>query len=284
MQPSLFMHVALPPRYEAARECLTVNCAGRVQIRKQDFVSEKVEKQQNALWENVKVIVQALVLAMVIRTVLFQPFTIPSGSMMPTLLVGDYIFVNKFAYGYSKYSLPFSPNIFSGRIFASEPKRGDVVVFRFPPNPDVDYIKRLVGLPGDHIQYKDDLLYINGKAVPRAADGSFNSDYKLDPGQDVPVFRETFDNGKTFDTLDQSPVSRGDNTQEFIVPPGHYFMMGDNRDNSLDSRFDVGYVPAENLVGRASVIFFSLGNDTSFREIWKWPNNMRWSRIFKVVQ
>jgi signal peptidase I len=247
-------------------------------------VSEKVEKQQNALWENVKVIVQALVLAMVIRTVLFQPFTIPSGSMMPTLLVGDYIFVNKFAYGYSKYSLPFSPNIFSGRIFASEPKRGDVVVFRFPPNPEIDYIKRLVGLPGDHIQYKDDLLYINGKAVPRAADGSFTSDYKSDPGQDVPVFRETFDNGKTFDTLDESPVSRGDNTQEFIVPEGHYFMMGDNRDNSLDSRFDVGYVPAENLVGRASVIFFSLGNDTSFREIWKWPSNMRWNRIFKVVQ
>ncbi len=247
-------------------------------------MSEKAVKQQNALWENVKVIVQALLLAMVIRTVLFQPFTIPSGSMMPTLLVGDYIFVNKFAYGYSKYSLPFSPNLFSGRIFASEPKRGDVVVFRFPPNPEVDYIKRLVGLPGDHIQVKDDLLYINGQAVPRAPDGSFTSDYKLDPGEDVPVYRETFDNGKTFDTLDQSPNSRGDNTQEFVVPPGHYFMMGDNRDNSLDSRFDVGYVPAENLVGRASVIFFSLGNDTSFREIWKWPSNMRWNRIFKVVQ
>jgi signal peptidase I len=216
--------------------------------------------------------------------VLFQPFTIPSGSMMPTLLVGDYIFVNKFAYGYSKYSLPFSPDIFSGRIFASEPKRGDVVVFRFPPNPDVDYIKRLVGLPGDHIQVKEGILYINGKAVPRQPDGSFTSDYKLDPGDDVPVYKEVLDNGKTYDTLDQSPVSRGDNTREFIVPEGHYFMMGDNRDNSLDSRFDVGYVPAENLVGRASVIFFSLGNDTSFREIWKWPTNMRWDRIFKVVE
>ena len=135
-------------------------------------MSEKAEKQQNALWENIKVIVQALVLAMVIRTVLFQPFTIPSGSMMPTLLVGDYIFVNKFAYGFSKYSLPFSPDIFSGRIFESEPKRGDIVVFRFPPNPDVDYIKRLVGLPGDHIQVKDDILYINGKPVPRQPDGS----------------------------------------------------------------------------------------------------------------
>ncbi|WP_160005602.1 signal peptidase I [Rhizobium sp. 18055] len=247
-------------------------------------MSEKVEAKPNALWENIKVIVQALILAMVIRTVLFQPFTIPSGSMMPTLLVGDYIFVNKFAYGYSKYSLPFSPNLFEGRIFASEPKRGDVVVFRFPPNPDIDYIKRLVGLPGDHIQVTDGVLYVNGTAVPKVPDGTFNSDYAQDPGQDVPVFRETMDNGVTYDTLDQSPVSRGDNTREFIVPEGHYFMMGDNRDNSLDSRFDVGFVPAENLVGRASVIFFSLGNDTSFREIWKWPANMRWDRLFKGVE
>ncbi|MBY5335311.1 signal peptidase I [Rhizobium leguminosarum] len=247
-------------------------------------MSEKVEAKPNALWENIKVIIQALILAMVIRTVLFQPFTIPSGSMMPTLLVGDYIFVNKFAYGYSKYSLPFSPDVFSGRLFGADPKRGDIVVFRFPPNPEVDYIKRCIGLPGDHIQVTDGVLYVNGKPVPKVADGSFTSDYKLDPGADVPVFRETLDNGKTYDTLDQSQVSRGDNTREFIVPEGHYFMMGDNRDNSLDSRFDVGFVPAENLVGRASVIFFSLGNDTSFREIWKWPTNMRWDRLFKVVE
>jgi signal peptidase I len=247
-------------------------------------VSEKVDTKPNALWENIKVIIQALILAMVIRTVLFQPFTIPSGSMMPTLLVGDYIFVNKFAYGYSKYSLPFSPDIFSGRLFGADPKRGDIVVFRFPPNPEVDYIKRCIGLPGDHIQVTDGVLYVNGKPVPKVADGTFTSDYKLDPGADVPVFRETLDSGKTYDTLDQSPVSRGDNTREFIVPEGHYFMMGDNRDNSLDSRFDVGFVPAENLVGRASVIFFSLGNDTSFREIWKWPTNMRWDRLFKVVE
>ncbi|KPH10524.1 signal peptidase I [Rhizobium acidisoli] len=247
-------------------------------------MSEKVEAKPNALWENIKVIIQALILAMVIRTVLFQPFTIPSGSMMPTLLVGDYIFVNKFAYGYSKYSLPFSPDIFSGRLFGADPKRGDIVVFRFPPNPEIDYIKRCIGLPGDHIQVTDGVLYVNGKPIPKVADGTFTSDYKLDPGADVPVFRETLDNGKTYDTLDQSPVSRGDNTREFIVPEGHYFMMGDNRDNSLDSRFDVGFVPAENLVGRASVIFFSLGNDTSFREIWKWPTNMRWDRLFKVVE
>ncbi|WP_439871597.1 signal peptidase I [Rhizobium leguminosarum] len=246
-------------------------------------MSEKVEAKPNALWENIKVIIQALLLAMVIRTVLFQPFTIPSGSMMPTLLVGDYLFVNKFSYGYSKYSLPFSPDLFSGRLFGADPKRGDIVVFRFPPNPEIDYIKRCIGLPGDHIQVTDGVLYVNGKPVPKVADGSFTSDYKLDPGADVPVFRETLDNGKTYDTLDQSPDSRGDNTREFVVPEGHYFMMGDNRDNSLDSRFDVGFVPEENLIGRASVIFFSLGNDTSFREIWKWPTNMRWDRLFKVV-
>ena len=253
-------------------------------MKKEAFVSEKAEKKQNALWENIKVIVQALVLAMIIRTVLFQPFTIPSGSMMPTLLVGDYIFVNKFAYGYSKYSLPFAPDLFSGRLFGSDPKRGDVVVFRFPPNPEVDYIKRVVGLPGDRIQMIDGVLHINGQPVPKQPDGSFNSDYRLDPGQDVPVFRETLDTGISYDTLDQSPNSRGDNTREFIVPAGHYFMMGDNRDNSADSRFDVGFVPAENLVGRASVIFFSLGNDTAFREIWKWPSNMRWDRLFKGVE
>ena len=245
-------------------------------------VSEKV-KPENSFWETVKVVIQALILAGLIRTVLVQPFTIPSGSMMPTLLVGDYIFVNKFAYGYSKYSLPFSPDLFSGRIFGSDPKRGDIVVFRFPPNPSVDYIKRCVGLPGDHIQVKDGVLYVNGTAVPKVADGSFTSDYAKDPGQNIPVFRETLDNGVTYDTLDESPDTLGDNTREFIVPAGHYFMMGDNRDNSADSRFDVGYVPAENLVGRASFIFFSLGNDTSFAELWKWPSNMRWDRIFKVV-
>jgi signal peptidase I len=247
-------------------------------------VSEKAEKSQSALWENIKVIIQALLLALVIRTVLFQPFTIPSGSMMPTLLVGDYIFVNKFAYGYSKYSLPLSPNLFSGRILASEPTRGDVIVFRLPTDPNVDYIKRLIGLPGDRIQMINGVLHLNGKPVPKQPDGKFTSDYRLDPGTDVPVFRETLDNGKAYETLDQIQDGRGDNTREFVVPAGHYFFMGDNRDNSLDSRFDVGYVPAENLVGRASIIFFSLGNDTSFSEIWKWPANMRWDRLFKVVQ
>ncbi len=188
-------------------------------------MSEKAEKSQSALWENIKVIIQALLLALVIRTVLFQPFTIPSGSMMPTLLVGDYIFVNKFAYGYSRYSLPLSPNLFSGRILASEPTRGDVIVFRLPTDPNVDYIKRLIGLPGDRIQMINGVLHLNGKPVPKQPDGKFTSDYRLDPGTDVPVFRETLDNGKAYETLDQIQDGRGDNTREFVVPAGHYFFM-----------------------------------------------------------
>ncbi|MBB3978705.1 signal peptidase I [Rhizobium azooxidifex] len=247
-------------------------------------MTEKTKKAESGLWENVKVIIQALLLAVVIRTVLFQPFTIPSGSMMPTLLVGDYLFVNKFSYGYSKYSLPFSPDLFSGRIFGSDPERGDIVVFRFPPNPDIDYIKRVIGLPGDRIQVRDSVLFINDKPVPRQPAGFFRADGQYDNGENIPVFRETLDNDVSFDTLDTRIGTIGDNTREFIVPEGHYFMMGDNRDNSADSRFDVGFVPAENLIGRASLIFFSLGNDTAFREIWKWPTNLRWDRLFKVVE
>jgi signal peptidase I len=247
-------------------------------------VVKKSDSSQSSLWENIKVIVQALLLAVVIRTVLFQPFTIPSGSMMPTLLVGDYLFVNKFSYGFSKYSLPFSPDLFEGRIFGSEPERGDVAVFRLPPNPEIDYIKRVIGLPGDRVQMRDGVLYVNNKAVPKVQEGTFTSDYRADPGTNVPVYVETLDNGVKYDTLDQALNGRGDNTREFIVPEGHYFMMGDNRDNSLDSRFDVGFVPAENLIGRASVIFFSLGNDTSFLKLWEWPANMRWDRLFKAVE
>ncbi len=141
-----------------------------------------------------------------------------------------------------------------------------------------------MGLPGDRIQVIGGVLQVNGQPVPKVQDGVFTSDYRMDPGTDVPVFRETLDNGVSYDTLDQAQNTRGDDTREFIVPEGHYFMMGDNRDNSLDSRFDVGFVPAENLIGKASLIFFSLGNDTSFREVWKWPANMRWDRLFKVVE
>jgi signal peptidase I len=241
--------------------------------------------EKNAFWETIVVVIQAFLLATVIRTVLLQPFTIPSGSMIPTLLVGDYLLVNKFAYGYSRYSLPiYNPEWFQGRLFGSEPKRGDVIVFRLPRDPSTDYIKRLVGLPGDQIQVIDGVLNINGKPVPRVPNGTYNSDDPEARGSDVPVYRETLDSGATYDTLDLNPYSDGDNTQVFTVPPKHYFFMGDNRDNSLDSRFTVGYVPEENLVGRASFIIFSIGNQTPFFQVWKWPANLRYSRFFKAIR
>ncbi|MER8386017.1 signal peptidase I [Mesorhizobium sp. M0751] len=246
-------------------------------------VAEKTQKKSGGLGETVSVIVQALLLALVIRTLLFQPFSIPSGSMRPTLLEGDYLFVTKWSYGFSRYSLPFGPNIFSGRIWGSEPKRGDVVVFKFPPDPSVDYIKRVVGLPGDKIQVKDGQLFINDVGVPRVKVGQIDNRDITEENGPVDVYRETLPNGVTYDTLDLTQASIGDNTKEFKVPPGHYFMMGDNRDNSSDSRFTVGFVPDENLVGRANLIFFSIGGSASPLEIWKWPSLMRASRLFHFV-
>ncbi len=246
-------------------------------------VAEKAEKKSGGLGETVSVVIQALLLALVIRTLLFQPFSIPSGSMRPTLLEGDYLFVTKWAYGYSRHSLPFSPPLFSGRIWGSDPERGDVAVFKFPPNPSLDYIKRVIGLPGDKIQMKDGRLFINGTAVSREKTGQIDNPDVTEVDRPVDVYRETLPNGVSYDTLDLTPNSIGDNTREFVVPEGHYFMMGDNRDNSTDSRFSVGFVPSENLVGRANVIFFSIADGASPLEIWKWPSLMRVSRLFTFV-
>lgn len=240
----------------------------------------KVKTEENAVWETVKVITQALLLALVVRTFLFQPFTIPSGSMKNNLLVGDYLFVSKYSYGISKYSIPFAPNFFSGRIFASEPERGDVAVFKLPSNPNIDYIKRVIGLPGDTIQMKQGVLYINGTEVPKTQ----IEDYRdAESGEVVSMFKEVLPNGVEHTTLDRTPIGDGDNTGVFEVPAGHYFMMGDNRDNSLDSRFDVGFVPFENFVGPAKVIFFSVANGSHPLYFWKWPANMRFDRLFKGI-
>ena len=248
-------------------------------------MSEKVEKKESTFGETVKVIVQALLLALVIRSFLFQPFSIPSGSMMPTLLVGDYLFVSKYAYGYSRYSFPFSPNLFSGRIWAGEPKRGDIAVFRLPSDPRVDYIKRVVGLPGDRIQMINSVLHINGEPVKRERIGTFSADGSYETKVNkAPVYRETLPNGVTYETLDAIANSATDNTRVFQVPEGHYFMMGDNRDNSADSRLSVGYVPLENFVGRAEMIFFSIGDNTSPLEIWKWPSELRFGRLFEMTE
>ncbi|MCC0038279.1 MAG: signal peptidase I [Brucellaceae bacterium] len=246
-------------------------------------VSERSQKKSGGLGETISVIVQALLLALVIRTFLFQPFSIPSGSMRPTLLEGDYLFVTKWAYGYSRNSFPFSPPLFSGRIWGGEPERGDVVVFKFPPNPSLDYIKRVIGLPGDRIQMRQGQLFINGEAVPRDKVGQIDDPDVTEVDRPVDVYRETLPNGVTYDTLDLSSNSIGDDTREFVVPNGHYFMMGDNRDNSADSRFSVGFVPYENLVGRANIIFFSIAGGSSPLEIWKWPTGMRASRLFQWV-
>ena len=241
-------------------------------------------KKSGGIGETVSVIIQALLLALVIRTVLIQPFSIPSGSMRPTLLEGDYLFVTKWAYGYSRHSLPYSPNLFSGRIWGAEPERGDVVVFKYPPNPSLDYIKRVIGLPGDTIQMREGVLHINGEAVPRELIGVVQDADITEMARPVEVWRETMPNGVSYDTLDLTPNSIGDNTREFQVPEGHYFMMGDNRDNSTDSRFSVGYVPYDHLVGRANIIFFSISGGASPLEIWRWPAEVRFGRLFNMVR
>nr|CBI79076.1 Signal peptidase I [Bartonella sp. AR 15-3] len=222
-------------------------------------------------------------MAGVIRTLFFQPFTIPSGSMRPTLLVGDYLFVSKYAYGYSRFSIPFSPPIFSGRIWASQPKRGDVLVFRLPSNPDIDYIKRVIGLPGDRVQVRQSVIYINGEAVQRQFMGKIDDPDVTEVSRPVDVYRETMSNGVSYDTLNLGFIPPVDDTKVFEVPPGHYFVMGDNRDNSDDSRLSVGYVPDENLIGRANLIFFSISNGSSAWQIWRWPFDVRWDRLFSFI-
>lgn len=243
----------------------------------------KKDKKSGGIGETISVIVQALLLALIIRSLFFQPFSIPSGSMRPTLLEGDYLFVSKFAYGYSRYSFPFSPDLFSGRIWATEPERGDVAVFKLPSDTNIDYIKRVIGLPGDRIQMRGGVLYINDEAVKREKIGTVNNRDVTEQGRPVDVYRETLPNGVTYDTLDLAPNTIGDDTRVFEVPEGHYFMMGDNRDNSLDSRFSVGYVPFENFVGRANIIFFSIAGKNSPLEIWKWPTDVRFNRLFDSI-
>ena len=246
----------------------------------------KDAKKNGDTWqENLRIFIIAAIIAVIIRSLLFQPFNIPSSSMKPTLLIGDFLFVSKFSYGYSKHSFPFSPPLFSGRSSDAGPARGDVVVFKLPSDGRTDFIKRVIGLPGDKIQIKKGVVWLNGVPLKRERLTDFEDLRRNAPPVEIRRYRETLPDGRSYITLDQMDDSPADNTGIYEVPDGHYFMMCDNRDNSTDSRFVryVGFVPHENLVGPAQILFFSFDDRTRFWEIWRWPISIRLSRLFDLV-
>jgi len=240
---------------------------------------------KSSIIDNLKTLFYALIIAIIIRSLLLQPFYIPSSSMEPNLLVGDRLFVTKYSYGYSKHSFPFSPNFFNGRILSTEPKRGDVVVFKTPADNRTDYIKRLIGLPGDEIQFIDGNIYINSsqilKTLVKSADNVYCGNDKIK----VNFFDEKLPNGKTYTSAYRSDQSF-QNSDKFIVPENHYFFLGDNRDCSKDSRFlsAVGYVHQDNLVGKAQFLFFSSDRRIgSILKFWDWRDIIRFNRFFKKI-
>ena len=236
--------------------------------------------------ENIKTILYALIIAVIIRSLFFQPFYIPSSSMEPTLLIGDRIFVSKFVYGYSRHSFPFSPPLFKKRMFEKYPNYGDLVVFKTPADNRTDYIKRLIGLPGDTIQFKNGLVLLNNIPIPRI---KVKIEYEIRCGAfspNVNAYKETLPNGKQYIAV-YNEKGTMQNTDEYKVPPNHFFFLGDNRDCSKDSRYlsSVGYVSNENLVGEAKIIFFS--NDTissSILKFWNWNESFRVERFFNSLK
>lgn len=262
--------------------------------------SKPIKKSATPIADEIRSMALAVVIAVIIRTFFFQPFVIPSGSMKPNLLIGDFLFVSKYTYGFTKHSLPFSVPLFKGRLFDDEkPQVGDVVVFRGPFDPDTDYIKRVVGLPGDVVQMRDGILYINDQACPVEPAGDFEDDVwtlqqrgqedirVADPARNrhIAAYYETLPNGVRHLILKKDKFGEGnlDNTQAYVVPEGHYFMVGDNRDESGDSRVltQIGYVPQEHIIGQARVIFFS--TTAQWWEVWKWPTGIRFERLFKSI-
>ncbi|MEM6682853.1 MAG: signal peptidase I [Pseudomonadota bacterium] len=268
--------------------------------------AKAVKPSEEESWTDIlKTLIYAVLIAVFLRTVFFKPFSIPSESMVPNLLVGDYLFVSQYSYGYSRFSLPFGPPLFSGRVFDTPPKRGDIAVFKLPRDDQTDYIKRVIGLPGDKVQMVRGVLIVNDKPVKKQRIDDFivpvsgNTDCKKRPRYRVrledgtlvckyPRYRETLDNGRTYEVLDLDRDGPGDTTQPWVVPEGHYFMMGDNRDASSDSRrpksIGVGFVPYENLVGRAEIIFFSTNGDARLWTPWRWFTAARYSRFLNSLR
>ena len=240
------------------------------------------DSKPNSLKDTIKTVVYAVLIALVVRTVGFEPFNIPSGSMIPTLLVGDYLFVSKYSYGYSRYSLPFGLPLIPGRVLFTEPERGDVAVFKLPTDNKTDYIKRIVGLPGDKIQLRKGIVHVNGVGVGRRRIDDFITDNGSGVMRRIPRFIETLPGGREHAILEVSDRGPSDNTRVYTVPDSHFFAMGDNRDNSRDSRFpNVGFVPKENLVGRAEFLFFSI--DGPVWKVWNWLASIRFKRLFSGI-
>ncbi|MBR2033839.1 MAG: signal peptidase I [Alphaproteobacteria bacterium] len=239
--------------------------------------------KEESLSDTIKTVVYAILIAIVIRSFWFEPFKIPSGSMYPTLYVGDYLFVSKYTYGYSKHSLPWSLPLFEGRIWKVAPERGDVVVFKYPRDNKTDFIKRVIGLPGDKVKLESGLLYINGELVKREQLEDFVIRDENGGTERYRQYIEILPNGKKHKILELSDSEMNDDFDEVEVPQGTFFMMGDNRDRSDDSRVNVGFVPEENLVGKARFLFFSHNTDEPWYKPWGWPRKIRWSRLFNSI-
>lgn len=245
-------------------------------------MSKTDEQSGSTILDTIKTLLVAGIIAISFRSVVAEPFNIPSGSMIPTLLVGDYLFVSKYSYGYSRYSFPFGIAPINGRVFEDTPQRGDVAVFRLPSNPSVDYIKRVIGLPGDVVQVKQGILHLNNTPVNRRLIGTVQPS-SLQSTADT-VYRETLPDGREHMIQEVNDIQLFDNTQAFTIPEGHYFMMGDNRDSSRDSRVaSVGFVPLRNMIGRSEFLFFSHDDSARLWEIWKWPFAIRYSRIAQGI-